>query len=584
MVGFVRRNIVWLAIAAVYIYLLANAGSAVASNYYLAALEMVMFVGLSQRIGYGNGKTTRACQFGLVMLIVVVYIVQAFALYLSESYVGSLALQNVNQGESVLTPNALILALALILISGIYQFKTVFLTLDTAGEIKPKQRYFVLLFVFYFVIFVRHVGSGNEGSLSKYDSPLLGFAKSVSVVAKEYNLSCISPALVNQAEINNKYVYSVDPIRNNINLDRPNVIVLFIEGMSKRNIESASYPDLMGRLNKFANENMSVERYYNHTAPTFRGLLGQMSSKYIELDGHGAHGWANDPLAAEKLAEQKKHSVVDLMKSKGYQTLFIEPHEKSYPLSLALKTLSFDRVITLDDARADLGHSACITSGGLSDRDQFLELKHTLEHLNKESPFFVGMYNNGTHAFIDVNECGVKYRDGKNAALNRFHNFDVQFGRFLDYFYKSGLHRNTILIVTADHASYPEPPYKDAFQSEFGDLRFVSEVPFYIYSPIHELPAKLDVAGANSLSFAPTLSALLGLKDYENRFWGKSVFDLDARKSLYVTSLGSDFYATTAEGVLRENELPDHYKDSYKSLTSQIKKSFKADRVCGVRY
>src|SRR5690606_16217047 len=54
---------------------------------------------------------------------------------------------------------------------------------------------------------------------------------------------------------------------------QPNVIVLFIEGMSARTLEpyGSTYPGLTPNLQALARDTMVADNYYNHTAATYRG-------------------------------------------------------------------------------------------------------------------------------------------------------------------------------------------------------------------------------------------------------------------------------------------------------------------------
>src|SRR3546814_19385702 len=61
---------------------------------------------------------------------------------------------------------------------------------------------------------------------------------------------------------------------------QPNVIVLFIEGMSARTLEPyrSTYPGLTPHPQALAADPMVVDHYYNHTTTTSRALQGQITS------------------------------------------------------------------------------------------------------------------------------------------------------------------------------------------------------------------------------------------------------------------------------------------------------------------
>src|SRR3546814_16774088 len=86
---------------------------------------------------------------------------------------------------------------------------------------------------------------------------------------------------------------------------QPNVIVLFIEGMSARTLEpyASTYPGLTPNLQALAGDTMVGDTYYNNTAATYRGLQGQLTSGLARaggmeggtgrLDGNNAYGAAH---------------------------------------------------------------------------------------------------------------------------------------------------------------------------------------------------------------------------------------------------------------------------------------------------
>lgn len=53
-----------------------------------------------------------------------------------------------------------------------------------------------------------------------------------------------------------------------------------------------------------------------------------------------------------------------------------------------------------------------------------------------------------------------KFGDGKHFLLNRFYNFDYYFKEFLQKFENSSLADNTILVFTADHATFEDSDFQ----------------------------------------------------------------------------------------------------------------------------
>lgn len=104
-----------------------------------------------------------------------------------------------------------------------------------------------------------------------------------------------------------------------------NVIVIFAEGMSARVMETYSgrYTDLTPNLNSFAQSAMVVDNYYNHTAATFRGLLGQLASGHPFYGGSTKDGWeekGKDNTGA--LSKFNYQTLPNILRENGYDTAF----------------------------------------------------------------------------------------------------------------------------------------------------------------------------------------------------------------------------------------------------------------------
>lgn len=153
------------------------------------------------------------------------------------------------------------------------------------------------------------------------------------------------------------------------------------------------------------------------------------------------------------------------------------------------------------------------------------ELINSNRVLDTSQPFFVGGYNEGTHAFMDIPQDGVKYCDGKNYSLNTIHNFDQAFGNFLKGFLESDIAKNTILIVTSDHCHFEEPEYVSAFADPTYVRAFIDRVPLGIYIPGLRSPQVIDARDATAINLAPTVAHLLGLPDGPSPWMGNSLFE-----------------------------------------------------------
>jgi membrane-anchored protein YejM (alkaline phosphatase superfamily) len=254
--------------------------------------------------------------------------------------------------------------------------------------------------------------------------------------------------------------------------------------------------NLTPNLNEFYEQALVFKNYYNHTAATFRGLRGQLFSGYQYTGGYHNNGMGFGEMKATELIKQtttKLISVGDILNNAGYATLFINTEPSNIQFTNYLKTFDFDEVL-----------SGNITGRYLTDREAFHLLANTVFKLNDNTPFFIAMYNIGTHHGFDSPD--LKYGSGNNALLNKFHNYDAEFGLFFTRLLEADIFDNTILIFTADPATFNSPEYKYTFKSR--QEYFINTIPLFIYwkGIDHKI---IDAEGRNSLDLVFQQTSLL---------------------------------------------------------------------------
>ena len=354
--------------------------------------------------------------------------------------------------------------------------------------------------------------------------------------------------------------------------DRPNVIVLFFEGLSARTmgVYDQRRAGLTPIMDLFAAENgtMRVTNYFSHTAATFRGLHGQMASCF---PSHGA--WENG-LKYDRQALRAAHgyrTLADILKDVGYETVFFSPHVGENGLNAMLDMLGFDEVFTMEKSQELLlGNDGELRDPRyaryLTDREILGGLVEFLKRRDPSlgKPFFAGLYNIGTHATFDAPKDGVRFGAGSNPVLNNIHNLDHEFGRFLAYFKASPWVENTVLVLTADHAHYPEPAYCEIVRKdEDYQLAFCDRIPLMVHAQFLELPVEYDCGLATSLGFAPSLLHLLGIPPGPNSFLGRSVFEATPRPRLEMVAYGAQFHAIADGRIYYSGEIPQEFAQEF---------------------
>jgi phosphoglycerol transferase MdoB-like AlkP superfamily enzyme len=363
---------------------------------------------------------------------------------------------------------------------------------------------------------------------------------------------------------------------------RPNVIVIFSEGLSARLIGAygGTHPGLTPNIDRFAQKGMRVDNYFNHTAATYRALQGQLDSGYPEAGGKGEVVSWEGPEGNDKLVRTRYQTVPLLLRQAGYRSYFFSPHADTVTLNTMIRAIGFDTVFNYESAvKMSPRYGENLIFGSLNDVSLFDEMVDFLKSNEggaKKRPMFVGAYNIGTHAFMDGIDGAEPYGDGSNKVLNRVHDFDQAFGRFLTYFLASPFSKNTILVFTSDHASFPEPAYREVMVEPF-KAYFVDRIPLIIYDPVHVLPAEYDASGRTSLDFAPTLMQLLGVKTANNSFLGDTLFE-PGESTFGFSAIGNDFFMSNKTGVYAEAEVPAIYKTEFERRKAAVMLYYRLSR------
>ena len=170
----------------------------------------------------------------------------------------------------------------------------------------------------------------------------------------------------------------------------------------------------------------------------------------------------------------------------------------------------------------------------------FIKYLKKRKKTKSKKPFFIGLYNIETHGYFKTPPNRVKYKNSDNDTLNSVHNLDLQFGKFYKYFKKSPYAKNTIVILTTDHAHYfGDSHYQRSLPKNYR-LFPIDRVPLLIYNPFLNLPKSYDANMGTSINLAPTLFHMLGINNVENNFLGESLFE--RTKDYGVSVVRTDFY------------------------------------------
>jgi phosphoglycerol transferase MdoB-like AlkP superfamily enzyme len=486
-----------------------------------SAIELFLLFYFSNIVAKSNKKLSYAVN----SLLCFVFLLQLAFLYYTDDYVSLIILDNIN------VYNALGTGIATYFISFLILLTISFLPFKFS--LKMIQIKSFLGFTGAFICLSLFIYKLDDHNIY---SPYLSLGRTVIKVIKT-KIETSRYEKIDKDKILTQFYKNSIPSRETLigqNLSRhPNVIVIFAEGMSAEVLDVFNDLNfnLTPNLNEFYEQALVFKNYYNHTAATFRGLRGQLFSGYQYIGGYYNDGTGFGEMKETELIKQtttKLISIGDILNDAGYTTLFINPEPSNIQFTNYLKTLGFGEVL-----------SGNITDRYLTDSEAFYLLTNTVFKLNDTAPFFIAMYNIGTHHGVDSPD--LKYGNGNNSLLNKFHNYDAEFGLFFTRLLETGIFDNTILIFTADHATFNSPEYKYTFKS--GQEYFINTIPLFIYwrGIDHKI---IDAGGRNSLDLAPTILDILKIYDHENYFLGSSLFMENVNNFSKISAIGDEFYYT----------------------------------------
>ena len=490
---------------------------------------------------FRNNKFIRSVFYIGFVIVFLIYLVQAASIHMTNDLISVLALENIHFIGLIVHKKSLLLS-SVAFVLGVSAF-IILVELITIRHIRLTKTKFVhvlcismLLFV-YLIFYNFFMLSVTDKIFSFFPNRQTPFAALLCNFVK-LQTSFDEPTIDTEAfhklgliyNKNSKFpfmkkqIYS-KPIKYSRKKPetKPNIIVFFLEGLSARSINcyGSEFENLTPNIDDFAKNAMKVDNYYNHTAASCRGLLGQLCSVY-PFYGYGEWCTKNN----EKIKNIKYSSMPSMLAPFGYDSLFFCAENK--PITSLFKTLKFKTVYNARKISKELlnGKETFVKEDILTDKSLFEGfIKYLKKRENNKTPFFIGLYNIETHAYFKTPPNRVRYKNSNNDTLNSVHNLDLQFGKFYKYFKNSPYSKNTIVIVTTDHAHYYGDSHYQRTLTGHYQLLPVDSIPLLVYNPFLDLPKRYDAKMGTSIDLAPSIFHMLGINNIPNNFLGESLFE-----------------------------------------------------------
>lgn len=296
-----------------------------------------------------------------------------------------------------------------------------------------------------------------------------------------------------------------------------NVIIILAESLSAGLLDESvhgvkgltpNFDDLRARAFTF-------RRLYSADFPTIKGQIATLASFAFDHRGLPTTALQGNPLMSRYLF------LSDVLRPLGYTTLHLQSDFGTFASTAAiLRRHQYERVRSADDA--DLVREArhgLKKTWGLFDRDLFEIVTRTLQAGAARQPFFLTIATTDTHFPFPAL---LRYPGASGSELlNAVYNEDQAFGVFWQYFRKSPLAANTIVLVTADHALVRRAIRKGGADPKPSEFDYIAAMLY--------LPGNDEWAGAGTdvpcsqLDLAPTVLDVLGI-DVPNPFLGIPIF------------------------------------------------------------
>lgn len=498
--------------------------------FIFSILELVIIFSLSNALVKKSNLWGNILNFILILL----YNIELLVLNFADSFVTLIMINNLSSWEA-LKGRIVIYLTGIILLIIFSSLPIVYIDFNYSNFSRAKKvviRFqnlkLLSLVTFIEIILLLCLGTGFSPAMSIYD---------LSNNISKYNqlLQINSSKNIKSEQFHRSEIPNHRDKPKNLP-ERPNVILIFTEGMSQHIIDDDR--NVVPNLRNIQSVSLRFDNYYNHTFATYAGIIGQLYSGY-------------------QLKNSDKNYLISLpqiLEGFGYQTAFINTEPKNREFTTYLGNLGFEKVIS-----APINKSLGVSSDKNAYRKLFDEMNS-----QGEKPFLLTMYTFGTHIGMDGFE--KKFGDGKDRLLNRFHDMDFQFGKFIDEFNKSKFSENTIVIFTTDHATFVDDEYRSSFPKNTRVQGNLDRIPLFIYYKGIN-PEVIKVDGKNSVNLTPTI---LDYLDYSagNYFLGQSLFSKSENNSIYSTLFVSELTYRTTKGN-KISEIPKDEKEETEQKVSE---------------
>lgn len=302
---------------------------------------------------------------------------------------------------------------------------------------------------------------------------------------------------------------------------KKNVVILIIESYSK---------EQSGRLNPF----MQNGNYKGYT-PFLDSLMGQ-SLYFTDAYATGRKSLDAIPAIIAGIPALNTHFVLSnystnkirglghILKDRGYDLSFFHGAPNgSMGFNAIMKMLGFNKYFGKDEFNDDRFYDG---TWGIYDEEFLQFFAKELDNMNE--PFCSVLFTLSSHHPWDVPErYGNKFDDGPKRMFRTYRYMDWSMRQFFKTASKMPWYKNTLFVITADHAAYI---YYDEYKNDIGAL----SIPMFFYTPDSSLMSE-DNQVADQLDIFPTILDYLGINTPYFSFGSSLLDSTEERLACYYT-------------------------------------------------
>ncbi len=324
------------------------------------------------------------------------------------------------------------------------------------------------------------------------------------------------------------------PEKNDTNTFKPiNVVVIIMESFSSeyigcmnKNIDNGRYKGYTPFLDNLIKESLLIRGFASNKR-SIEGIPAVLSSMPQLM---------NEPFLCSKQKNNKINSIASLLKKKGYSTAFFHGGSNgAMSLDLYASAAGFDKYFGRKEYNNEADYDGV---WGISDEPYFQYFCKEISKIKK--PFMASVFSISSHHPYKLPK---KYKDifteGKLPIHRSVLYADYALKCFFESAKKTSWYKNTLFVITADHAS---EPYYSYYKTRMGTY----EIPIIFYQEGKNLN-NYKIPFAQQVDIMPSI---LGYMNYDLPYvtFGTNFFNPKTQK--FFISYADDTYQLYKDGYV----------------------------------